>query len=296
VITAAAITNPASVGPIPPDLFFSGNFTQKVNGIIIRDINPIDMLGIAYAQKAITGYVPRAGELPFYFTEPWRNVNRHNDTTSWDLVGQSSWQILAPIANTVGSPGVLGWYEFDYIRNARTQTGNGQVKDINGNVIPAGKMGSVPFVQPVRQHSFQIPLAAGTQTINYLPFDFPIVRMWFTETGPGSISQLEIWEDSNQILLVTAEQGFEIYGPYGFLFGKGTVTDTSQVGAVVNGVYSPTQPTSKNFRTYDAAFISDPDQRLFKALIIDKQFLVKITSTGNTNVNIMMETLPGAYR
>lgn len=296
VITSAAIVITGATGPIPPDLFFTGSVQHKVNGIIMRDIFASDILAQVYAQKAIIGYVPRAGELPFYYTEPWRNVNRHNDTTSWDLVGQSTWTIQAGIANTVGAPAVTGWYEFDYIRNARPGMGNGAAKDINNNVVPAGKQGLFPFVQPIRHHSYQNTVPGGVSNINWLPFDFPIVRMWFNETGPGSIQQLEIWEDSNQIELLTLEQAIEAYGAYGFFFAKGTVTDTNQVGAVVNSVYAPAQAVSKNFKTYDHLFIADPDQRLFKALIVDKQFIVKVTSSANTNLNVFMEVLPGAYR
>lgn len=295
-ITAAVITVTGLTGPIPPDLFFPQSIQHKVNGVIMRDIFAVDILAQVFAQQGIIdGYVPRAGELPFYYTEPWRNVNRHNDTTSWDLVGQSTWTIQANIAATVGAPGVQGWYEFDYIRNARAQTGNGAAKDINGNVVPAGKIGMFPFVQPIRHHSYQNTVPAGVSNINWLPFDFPIVRMWFNETGAGSITQLEIWEDSNQILLVTFEQGLEAYGAYGFSFGRGTVTVT-QTGAVVNGAWSSTQACTHNFKTYDGLYIADPDQRLFKALIVDKQFICKVTSTANTNLNVFMETLPGAYK
>jgi hypothetical protein len=296
VITAAAIVITGLTGPIPPDLFFPASIQHKVNGIIMRDIFAADILAQVYAQKNIIGYIPRAGELPFYYTEPWRNVNRHNDTTSWDLVNQSTWTIQANIASTVGAPAVTGWYEFDYIRNARAQTGNGAAVDINGNVVAAGKTGMFPFVQPIRHHSYQNTVPGGVSNINWLPFDFPIVRMWFNETGPGSITQIEIWEDSNQIELLTFEQGLEAYGAYGFTFGKGTVTDTSQTGGVVNSAWNNAQAFSKNFKTYDGLFISDPDQRLFKALIVAKQFIVKVTSTANTNLNVFMETLPGAYK
>ena len=120
VVTAAAITLGGVIGPVDPSIFFT-TFQQSVNGVIMRDIDPDDMLSIAFAQSQITRYVPRAGELPFYFTEPWRNVNRFNDTTSWDLIGQSTWQIKGGITRNITSPGVSGWYEFDFLRNQRSR-------------------------------------------------------------------------------------------------------------------------------------------------------------------------------
>lgn len=295
VVTAAAITLGGVIGPVDPSIFFT-TFQQSVNGVIMRDIDPDDMLSIAFAQSQITRYVPRAGELPFYFTEPWRNVNRFNDTTSWDLIGQSTWQIKGGITRNITSPGVSGWYEFDFLRNQRTQTaGAGGAIDINGNKVAAGKNYMAPFCQPVRQHSYSIPVVSGMYNINWLPFDVPIDRIWLVETGPGSIFQLEIYEDGNKILEVTDEQGFEIYGPYGFTLGQGTVLQT-QVGAVVNGTYEPSQEVLQNFVTYDAAFISDPDQRLFKALQISKSFNIRTYSTTQTNVKVVIESLPGAFK
>jgi hypothetical protein len=293
-ITAAAITLGGVVGPVDPNIFFT-SFQQSVNGSIMRDIGPEDILGIAFAQSPITRYVPRAGELPFYFTEPWRNVNRHNDTTSWDLIGQSTWQIKAGITRNVTNPGVTGWYEFDFIRNQRQQTAPaGGAVDINGNQVKAGAKYWAPFVQPVVQHSYNVPVVSGMLNINWLPFTHPISRIWLQETGPGSIYQLEIYEDGNKILEVTDEQDFEIYGPYGFLFGVGPVLNT-QTGAMVAGTYQPAQVVTQTFQTYDAAYVSDPDQRLFKALQCAKTFNIRVYSSANTNCRVVMETLPGVY-
>lgn len=282
VITAAAITLGGVIGPVDPAIFFT-SFQQSVNGVIMRDIDAEDILAIPFAQSNVTSYIPRAGELPFYFTEPWRNVNAHNETTSWDLIGQSTWQIKGGITRNITSPGLTGWYEFDFIRNQRSQ------KD------KSGKSMMVPFCQPVRQHSYSIPVVSGMYNINWLPFDVPISRIWLIETGPGSIFQVEIYEDGNKILEVTDEQNFETYGPYGFLIGKGVVLNT-QTGAIVNGDFAPAQVVRQNFPTYDAAYISDPDQRLFKALQCSKSFNIRVYSTAQTNVKVVLETLPGAFK
>jgi hypothetical protein len=294
VITAAVITLGGVVGPVDPTIFFT-SFQQSVNGSIMRDIDPVDILSIAFAQRKITQYTPRAGELPFYFTEPWRNVNRHNDTTSWDLIGQSTWQIKGGITRNITNPGVTGWYEFDFIRNQRQQTAPaGGAIDINDLPVKAGQKYWAPFVQPVVQHSYNVPVVSGMLNVNWLPFSHPISRIWMIETGPGSIYQLEVYEDGNKVLEVTDEQNFEIYGPYGFDIGKGPIT-VSQTGAFVAGTYQPAQVVSQTFQTYDGAFVSDPDQRLFKALQCAKTFNIRVYSSAGTNVRIVMETLPGVY-
>jgi hypothetical protein len=295
VVTAAVITLGGVIGPVSPDIFFT-SFQNSVNGVIMRDIDPDDILGIPFAQNKITQYIPRAGELPVYFTEPWRNSNRFNDTTSWDLIGQSTWNMKGGITRNITSPGVTGWYEFDFIRNQRQQTApQGGAIDINGVRVAAGKPYMAPFCQPVRQHSYSIPVVSGMYNINWLPFDVPISRIWLIETGPGSIFQVEIYEDGNKILEVTDEQNFETYGPYGFLIGKGAVP-VAQLGAVVNGTYEPAQAVSQSFLTYDAAFVSDPDQRLFKALQCSKSLNIRVYSSAQTNIRVVMESLPGAFK
>jgi hypothetical protein len=292
VITLVTLTSGGVVGPIPPDLFFT-SFQQSIGGTLFRDINPVDILAIAYAQSKISQYIPRAGELPVFYTEPWRNMNQRNDTTSWDLFGQTTWQIKMGIVSAVTSPSVIGHYEFDGIRNTRKQTG------ANGTVT------KVAFLNPVRQHAFTIPVPAGRFDINYLPADAPIARMWLGETGPGSIYQVEVYQDGNKILEATLDEIMAAYGRYGFILAQGNAAGSltagtqvlTQTGTVVAGTYSPTQVVTQQFKTYDAAFIADPDQRLYKALQIAKTngLILRVYSAAATNLNILMETLPGGY-
>src|SRR5688572_7309522 len=77
-----------------------------VGGITVRDISPSQMIAIAQAN----GYFPALGELPIFFTEAYgRNVIEPNDSTSWDMTGQTDFRIQLTIANGV-TPGVSGWY------------------------------------------------------------------------------------------------------------------------------------------------------------------------------------------
>jgi|HubBroStandDraft_2_1064218.scaffolds.fasta_scaffold00568_17 hypothetical protein len=294
VITAAAITLGGVVAPIPPELFFT-SFKQLVNGVNIRDIQPAEIMRIQAANPqfapwlystataanqggpylsgtgatasglqvggALSGAL--AGNLPVFFTEPWRNLNHHNEVTSWDLFGQGTWQIQAGVASNITSPSLVGAYEFDNRRNTRPSTKGGTTTN-------------VPFLQPVAQHQFAYPVPTGRFDLTTLPAAYPISRIWLYETnsttgarlGAGSIYQLEIYQDGNKILEVTADEMNEMYNEYGF-----------------------------NTAIYDAAYIADPDQRLWKALKIASAtgLLVRVYSTTSAVLNVIMETLPGAY-
>lgn len=313
VITAATVTGGGTVAPVPPAIFLT-SVQHSINGVLFRDILPVDVLSIAQAQGSPLGnpsfigtptvatnlytptsnsgidyratYIPRPGELSIYFTEPWRNVNQNNEITSWDLFGQSTYQIKFGITTGVTSPQLNGIYEFDFQRNLRNSTAN-------------GKTTQVPFLQPVRQHSFNIVVPSGRFDINYLPIDFPIARMWLQETGPGSIQQVEVYQDGNKVLETTAEQITEMYGDYGFNVGVAGLTGLAapQVTLAANALTG--QPAGSFYcpiTTYDAAFVADPDQRIGKALQVANQMILRVYSANPTTLKVVIESLPGAFQ
>lgn len=260
VVTAATVTSGGVVAPIPPELLITG-LKQLVNGVNMRDITPINIRRITYANPAERNYNPVTGELAIFFTEPWRNVNQHNEITSWDLFGQNTWQFQINIATNITSPSLVGSYEFDYMRNTRPVPTKDGVQQ-------------VPFLQPVRQHQFTYPVASGRFDVTTLPVDFPIARMWLYETdintgavlAKGAIFQVELYQDGNKVLETTINQNDQIYAEYGF-----------------------------NVAVFNAAFISDPDQRLYKALKIANNMILRVYSTSAANLNVVLETLPGSY-
>jgi hypothetical protein len=282
VITGTTLTSGGTVGPVPPAVFLN-SVQHSVNGVIMRDIAPADILAIQNAQSlASDAYLPRPGELPIYFTEPWRNINQNNEITSWDLFGQSTYQIKFGISTAMTSPGLVGTYEFDFQRNLRPQT----VKGVTTQV---------PFLQVVRQHTFNIVLPSGRFDINYLPIDFPISRMWLSETGPGSIQQVELYQDKNKILEATAEQITENYGDYGIRVGLANTTYTTTLAAnALTGQPAGTFTSPLNY--YDAAYIADPDQRIGKALQIANEMILRVYSVAPATLKVVIESLPGAYQ
>ena len=268
VVTAVAVTSVGIATPISPRSFFT-SVKFLVNGVNMRDITVDSIMRIAMA----SGYIPALGELPVFFTPPWRNVNQQNEVTSWDLFGQSTFQIQLGISPNVTSPSLVGIQEFDYMRNVR----------------PDAKGNPVPFLQPTAQHQFSWPIVAGRNDINTLPFDFPISRMWLLGSNPGNISQVEVFQDGNKVAEYTLEQLKQAYTEYGFNFGQPNyvnqnwATDDTLKAAYEQPVY------------FDAAFIADPDQRWWKALKCSNQMILRVYSDVAQTLTIVQETLPGSF-
>jgi len=157
----------------------------------------VDLLGSGTA-TAVNPY--KVGQLPIYFTEPWRKIVNHDTATSWDLFGQSTYQILGGITTGITSPGVVGSYEFDFLRNS--------IPDRSGKGAPTY------FLKPVKQHSFTFNVPAGVYDITTIPITYPIQRMFLY--GPAAPTYLEIYSDGNKVLEGTAEQINQLYRDYGF--------------------------------------------------------------------------------
>ena len=264
VVSAVAVTVGGTASPIDPNVFFTG-IKILVNGVNMRDIPAAAILNIAQAN----GLFPSRGELPIYYTPPWRNVNQANEITSWDLVGQSTFSIQFTISPTVSQPSLVGIEEFDFGRNLR----------------PDGK----PFLQPTAQHSFGFPVVVGRNDITTLPIDYPISRMWIQGSTPGNISQLEVFQDGNKVFESDINQLRQSYEDMGFQFGRPNYINANwTTDNALRAAYR--QPTY-----FDAAFISDPDQRWGKALSIDKQMILRVYSAVAQQVTVTMETLPGSF-
>jgi hypothetical protein len=268
-IATFTVTSGGSPSAISPATFFTG-IKLSVGGVNMRDISPAQTVALSQ----YCGYVPKLGELPVFFTAPWRNVNFHNEVTSWDVFGQSSFSVTFNISPNVVNPTLVGVMEFDYFRNLKpvTSTAGGKTTTTK-----------VPFLQPVSQHAYSIPVPAGIFTINTIPWNYPISRMYLVGSSPGNIAELDVFQDQNEVLQTTAEQNQQMYLEYGFLASPATNGNTS----VPNGtVTSP----------FDVAYISDPDQRYWKALKCANSLNVRVTSAVAQTVTVIVEAMPGAYQ
>lgn len=245
-IDSVTLTSGGTVSDIPPELFFTGA-TRKVNGNVQRDITPARTLQI----NAANGIQPlNAGEYTTFFTEPWRKIVDHDQATAWDLIGQSTYQITLNIASGITSPNLTGIYEFDYLRNARL--------DDKGQ--------PVLFLRPIQQHDYTFNANAGMYNATTIPIDYPIQRMWFSESVADNIYLLEIYQDGNKIWEGSPTQINQALAQYGY--------DTD---------------------IFQAAFVSDQDERLGKALVVSKNLIVRVFSTQAAALTITTESQYDRY-
>jgi coat protein len=126
-----------------------------------------------------------------------------------------------------------------------------------------------PFLQPVSQHQFIINGAAGRNDIVILPFDYPISRLWISSGAGNNITLLEIYQDGNKIIEGTPAELNEGNADYGILVG----------GA----------------NPFETAAVFDQDGRWWKSLKCANSFNVRVTLAAADTINIVQETLPGAY-
>ena len=255
-VTALAVSAGGSPSPIDPASLIT-SVRLSVNGITLRDITPANIIKVLAAVNPIAPTTLQLGELPIYFTEPARNKNGLGELTAWDMFGQSTFQVLLGISSAAVSPQILGSYEFDYARNA----------------TPQGQ----PFLQPITQRQFALPIPAGRYDVNTLPYSWPITRIWLQGSTPGAITQVEVYQDGNKVFEATTDQIQQMYHEYGF-----------DLGLNYNG-NSPTQGS------FDAAFISDPDQNLGRALKCANAFSIRVYSNVAQTLNIIQEMTPSAY-
>lgn len=246
-----------------------------VNGVSVRDITPAQLLKIAFSN----GYIPLLGELPIFFTEPFgpSNTLEPSDLLSWDMYGQSTFQIQLGITGT--TPGVTGLMEFDYQRNVRP--------------IEPGSKQMVPFLQPVAYHSFAQAVVVGVNNINTIPYNFPIRRMWFLGSSAGNLSQLEIYNDGNKCFEGLTTQTKRMYTPYGFRFNNtpDAIPFVNATGPANLGVSALVETPAY----FDLAYIADPDGRWWKSLKIGQSLELRLTSGAAQTLTTVVESMPGSY-
>ncbi len=301
----------ATAGPIQPATLIT-SLRLSVNGVVMRDISPAQILAIMTA----CGYFPQFGSLPIWFTEPTRNFLRDNELTSWDLFGQSTFQIQIGISANVTTPGLTGLMEFDYNRNARAGNAAQTAAAIAAGAIAKGApVGTpIPFAQPVSQHSFTIPISSGRFDITTLPHNKPISRLWLSGSSYGNLTQVEILQDGNLVYQASAQQMFEDASEYGYQLGNPYVAAaggggygggvngfaTAQVAtSIPNGVLSGSPwlygAGGGSLYPLDGAVIFDLDNRPWKALRVDNALVLRVYSNAAQNLTVIQETLPGAF-
>jgi len=192
-----------------------------VNGVVMRDLTPTQVINIA----KLNGITPdtATGELPFYFSEPWRASVIGEESTSWDTAGQSKFTLELTFLTAAVSPACVVEAAFDYGRN----------------VDNAGKA----FLAIVKQLRFTRSNPAGAVDITDLPQQYPIQRIHLT-TSAGVISSLEIWNDTVKVMEGLTANINDFYTDY-------RLAPSAATGFSLSAVFDFTQQIS------DALFVTN---------------------------------------
>jgi hypothetical protein len=268
-VTAIAITSTGTPTAISAS---TAILTAK---LLVNGVNVCDLTAAQEILRAQFNSMPglALGQFPILFTEPWRNLTRWPEITSWDMAGQTSFQIQLQFSPNLVNPGLTGQMEFDYQRN----TSKGAIVSNLYQSLLASKTAPNPILSPISRHAFTFQLNAGLNLIGQgqIPFNYPILRLYFIGSIPGNITQLEIDQDSSKV-----EEGYII---------------TQNAGAQLGQTTEMLAEYGFNTSIFDAAYVPDINQRIENALKCQSNLQLKIYSAVAQSLTILEEKLPGSY-
>ena len=265
-VTAIAITTLGTPSAIPPGIAAS---TVK---LLVNGINVCDLTAQQEIDRANFNNTPIGdGQLPIFFSEPWRNITRWPEITSWDMAGQRTFQVQIQLNGNLVAPGITGLMEFDYIRN----TVAGAIDAISYQAALAAGKAPAQMLNIISRHAFTFQVNAGLNLINTIPFDWPILRMHIAGTIANQVNQFELDQDSNK-----AEVGF-----------VGVQNNGSQLDQLKEML------TEDGFITniFDYSFVADVTQRIQDALKVASSMKLKVYCLQAESVTIIQERLQNQY-
>ena len=162
-----------------------------VNGVVMRDLLPLDIINIA----KLNGITPVTGEVPVFFSEPWRASVVGEEATSWDLFGQTKCTLELKFKTGLTTPACVVLGSFDYARN-----------------VADGK----PFLSIVKQLKFTYNAPAGRYDVTTLPKTYPIQRI-LLNASTGAISDVEVTRDNEKVLEATDDENSAFLKDYGMV-------------------------------------------------------------------------------
>lgn len=170
-----------------------------VNGVLMRNLTPAQALAIVNLNSkkwTNADFTPATGELPLYFSEPWRASVIGEEATSWPIysdLGAQTFTIQIKIASGVTAPGLKCLASFDYGRN---------VND------------GVQFVTPIKQLPYAYNVPVGIFDITTLPINYPIQRIHLFPSA-GGVAYVEVYRDSEKVLEATRAENQRMLAGHG---------------------------------------------------------------------------------
>lgn len=218
----------AAQATIEADITFIQLF---VNGVMIRDINVAEL----FVENAANGRAFVVGQIPIFFSEPWRASVMSEEATAWDLFGQVSFTAKIGISGAAVAPTLTGNYAYDFLRN----------------VDQAGK----PALNIVKWIRDSFNLSLGTQTLTQFQKGFLYQRQTFTTTAGNEISAFLVQLNSNVVRNVSRTEIANILAAYQITQQAATsllywdytqqITDALEVGALSPWQVQVTSPAAQ---------------------------------------------------
>jgi len=246
-----------------------GVIQQLVNGSPVRDTTAHDELNTSL----FNGETISLGQLPIFYTEPWRNFTRWPAITSWDMAGQNTFAHKMAITPGYQQVNVVATYEYDFVRN----TVAGEIDQQTYQAALAAGKAPAPVLHVIARHNFTPTLNAGVNILTgqQIPFNWPILRMHIVGSTPGDITQSILQTDN-----LTAESGF--------------------IGASANGAQLDQlieELKERGFVTtiYDYSYVADKGQRISDCLKIASSLKWSIYSAIAQGLTVLQERLQSRY-
>jgi len=187
------------------------------NGVVMRDLLPADVINISKLNNLVPSTAN--GELPFFFSEPWRASITGEEATSWDLIGGNVQTFTLEI--TFNSVSVTGAFaitnlavaiqaEFDYGRNFGTD----------------GK----PLLSIIKQVRNTVNAPSGQSDIFPPNVQYPIQRIHF-RVSANAVTSIEVYNNSVKVmegLLAQLNTFYKNYRIIGTSFALSAVFDYTQ--------------------------------------------------------------------
>lgn len=267
-VTAIAITSVGTPTAAPAGKVL-GLAQLLVNGSPVRDISVQQALNVALFNNETISL----GQLPLFFTEPWRNVMRWPDITSWDMVGQNTFSVKIAINSGWQQVNCVGTYEFDFNRN----TIFGVIDQATYQSALATGNAPAPMLHIIAHHAFTPTLNAGANILTgaQIPITAPWVRCHLVGSTTGQLTQAILLEDSQ-----TIESGF---------------IGASSNGGQLDQLLEELIERGFNTTLFDYSYVSDKDQRIQNVLKFIASLKWSIYSNIAQGLTIVQESLHAVY-
>lgn len=144
-----------------------------VNGQIMRDLTPAQYIAIA----SLNGITASTGEIPIFFSEPWRATVLGEEATSWDLFEQTKCTLEITFKTGINSPQCKVLASYDYGRN------------VSGNTN---------FLSIIKQLVQTYNAPSGQYDLVTIPVSNPLQRIHLS-ASTGTITNVDVYRDNEKV-------------------------------------------------------------------------------------------------